>query len=96
MFIVIVSSNLYLLLSYAHLIHFNSWKEGKLYVLMMMMMMMIIIIIIVLTYLLVTISFVSLGDGYFPVMTLTTLLTKLHRRSKLSRLFLKRYYIVLN
>ena len=67
---------------------------------MMMMMMMIIIIIIiimiVLTYLLVTISFVSLGDGYFPVMTLTTLLTKLHRRSKLSRLFLKRYYIVLN
>ena len=44
----------------------------------------------------VTIYFILLGDGYFPVMTLTTLLTKLHRRSKLSRLFLKRYYIVLN
>lgn len=44
-----------------------------------------------------TIYFIFLGDGYFPVMTLTTLLTKLHKRSKLSRLFLKRYYnIVLN
>ena len=47
-------------------------------------------------YYFVTISFIFLGDGYFPVMTLTTLLTKLQRKSNLSRLFLKRYYIVLN